>query len=287
MRGDELSEEFDVYVNSHRLHGQRFGSPAAPLVLGVPGLSGTMRNFDFLGEQIGGDRFQVVALDLRGRGQSETTPAGTYGWEQHALDVLAIADALGYGSFAVIGQSMGASVAMKIAELDGARLNAVVLVDVAGRVDRGVGDVIAAAISRLDCVYESVETYLDAVRSDGLIEPWSEYWERAHRYDVHAVEGGFQSRSSPLAVSEDRAYTMTQDPYDRWKHLAMPTLLLRATRELRAGAGYVVPSEDRDRFLDRVRGASVVDVDANHLTINTHPATASAIRDFLTARIAP
>lgn len=55
-----------------------------------------------------------------------------------------VADELGFDRFALIGLSIAASVAMKSAALDGARLNAVVLVDVAGRVDRGVGAPIAA-----------------------------------------------------------------------------------------------------------------------------------------------
>ena len=275
-----VGEEFDVAVRSHRLHAQRFGSPSAPLVVGVHGLSGTMKNFDFVGERLGGGDLQLVALDLRGRGNSETTRPGTYGWENHALDVFAVADALGFERFGMIGQSMGGSVAMKAAELDGSRLNAVVLVDVAGRVDRGVGAVIASVIDRIDEVYDSVDGYLDAVKAQGLVQPWSEYWDRCHRYQLREVDGGVRSRVDLEAVAEDRRYTATQDPYDRWKHLSMPTLLLRATQELLPDAGYVVPADDRDRFLREVRRSAVVEVDANHLTINTNAHAATAIGDF-------
>ena len=86
-----LPEEFDLTVRSHRLHAQRFGDPSAPLVLALPGLSGNMKSFDYIGERIGGDTLQLVALDLRGRGRSEVTPAGTYGWDNHARDALAAA----------------------------------------------------------------------------------------------------------------------------------------------------------------------------------------------------
>jgi uncharacterized protein YcbX len=84
----------------------------------------------------------------------------------------------------------------------------------------------------------------------------------------------------PPAVAEDRMYTATQDPHDRWKYPTMPTLLLRATQELVPGAGYLVPADDRDLFLRTVGRSAVVEVDANHLTINTHRQTSSAIRDF-------
>lgn len=273
-------EELDVTVNGCRLHGQRFGSRAAPLVFGLHGLSGTMRTFDPLGEQIG-DVAALVALDLRGRGRSEATPAGTYGWEQHARDVMAVADVLGAKTFAVVGHSMGASVAMKIAELDAARLRAVVLVDVAGRVDPGVGPVIAAVIERLDRVHASEDAYLDAVRAEGLFDPWDDHWERVHLADLRAVDGGVRSRAHPVALDEDRAYTSTQDPHRRWMHLTMPTLLVRATQELPGAAGHVVPAAERDRFVAAVPHASLVEVDANHLTITAHPEAVAAMCDFL------
>jgi pimeloyl-ACP methyl ester carboxylesterase len=275
------AEELDLGVRTRRLHAQRFGSPTAPLVIALHGLSGTMRIFDVVGEHLGGDARQVVAVDLRGRGRSDTTPPGTYGWHHHALDVFAVADALGFERFSVIGQSMGGSIAMKAAELDGTRLDAVVLVDVAGRVDPGVGPVISSAIDRLDHVYASVDAYVAAEIAHGLVQPWDERWDRLARSQVREVAGGVRARADPGAVAEDRAYTATQDPYDRWRHLTMPTLLLRATRELVPGAGHVVPAADRDRFRREVPRSVVVEIDANHLTIAMHPHTATAVARFL------
>ena len=279
-----IGEEMDIEVRSHRLHGQRFGSPSAPLVVGLHGLSLNMKAFDFVGERLGaGDALQLVALDLRGRGHSATTPPGTYGWDSHALDVLAVADALGFERFSLVGQSMGGSVAMKAAEIDGARLDAVVLVDIAGQVDPGIGPAIAAATAHIDQPYASVESYLDAVKAQGLADPWDEYWDRVYRYQLveEATSTGVRSLVDPGAVAEDRAYTQTQDPYARWRHLTMPTLLVRATRELRPGSGFVVPAGDRDRFLRDVPQGAVVEVDANHLTVNTHGDTPAAIGAFL------
>ncbi len=274
-------KDFDVIVPAGRLRLRRWGAPGSPLVIGLPGLTGNVENFAFLGERVAGDDLQLVAVDLRGRGHSPATPAGSYGWENHARDVVAVADALGVDRFALVGQSMGGSVAMKVAELNALRLRAVVLVDVAGRVDPGVGPVIAATLARLSRVFESPEQFLTEVRASGLIEPWSDYWERAYRYDLHEGDGGVQTRTSIDAVAEDRAYTITQDPYDRWGHLTMPTLLVRATREIRTGAGHVVPLDELNRFARAVPHAEIVEVDANHLTVNTHPDLPTVARPFL------
>ena len=82
-------KEFDLRLPSGRFHAKRFGSPDAPLALCLPGLSANLASFDFICERIAGDQLQAVALDLRGRGNSEVTAAGTYGWDNHARDAFA------------------------------------------------------------------------------------------------------------------------------------------------------------------------------------------------------
>ena len=280
-------EAFDIDVRSCRIRVQRFGSPSAPLVVGLHGLSLNMKAFDFIGERLG-DAVQIVAIDLRGRGRSPGTGPGTYGWENHARDVFALADALGAQEFGIIGQSMGGAIAMKAAELEPNRLSAVVLSDIAGRVDRGAGEAIAASMASMHAEYPSMDAYLDAVQRDGFVDEWNEYWDRCYRYgSVPAHDGiGVRAAVDAVALAEDRAYGATQGAlyvYERWKHLTMPTLLLRATRELRPGIGHVVPADDCRAFLRDVRNGSVVEVDANHVTINTHPVTVAALRQFFEA----
>ena len=75
---------------------RRWGATDAPVVVCVPGLSANLCGFDRLAEQLAGDTLQLVAIDLRGRGRSEVTGAGTYGWRNHARDVLAGATPSGH-----------------------------------------------------------------------------------------------------------------------------------------------------------------------------------------------
>ncbi len=276
-----MSEELDLRLPSGRLHAQRHGSPGAPLVLCLPGISANLRGFDFLGERLGGDDLQVVALDLRGRGRSDVTAPGSYGWENHARDALAAAEALGVERFGVIGQSMGAYVAMRAAALAPGRLERAVLVDACGAPEAGVLAPIRAAFDRLGTVYPSVEAYVELVRRMGTVAPWSPYWERYFRYELEPAGGGVRARTNREAVMEDAVYGATHDPYALWGALDMPVLLLRAARELTPGSGFVVGEADRDRFAREVPGAQVVEVDANHYGINTAEESASAVATFL------
>jgi pimeloyl-ACP methyl ester carboxylesterase len=276
-------QELDVTVRSHRLHGQRFGAPTSPLVIGLHGLTLNMKAFDYLGERLARTH-QLVAIDLRGRGSSPPTGAGTYGWENHALDAFAVADELGFERFSIVGQSMGGAVAMKAAELDPDRLASVVLVDIAGRVDRGAGELIGSVMASVHDEHESVEAYVDAIRAQGLVAEWNEYWDRCYRYGIEHDDGRVRMRVDPVALAEDRAYGAAHGGlyvYERWRHLSMPTLLLRATEELRPGTGHVVPADDCAAFVRDVPHGSIVEVDANHLTINVHPKAVEAVQTFL------
>ena len=283
-----VPNEFDLQVPSGRIHAERFGPEDAPLALCIPGLSANLKSFDFLGERLASGSLQVVAIDLRGRGRSEVTAPGTYGWVNHARDVFAVADALGARRFSLIGQSMGGSVAMACAWLDATRIERIALLDIAGRPDDSALGPIGAAVSRLGAVYPSVDAYVALVRQIGTIEPWSDYWQRYFEYELQPVEGGVASSTDRAAVLEDGAfgsgaYAFGEHAgvYGLWRSLTMPVLLLRASRELLPGLGRIVPEAERDRFLRDVPGSRSVEVDANHYCINTHEDSARAIAEFL------
>lgn len=275
-----VGTEFDLDLPSGRFHAERYGAADAPLVLCIPGLSANLKSFSFLCERIAGDRLQTVVFDLRGRGKSEVTAPGTYGWASHARDVFAAADALGAGRFSIIGHSMGGMVAMSAAAQDAARLERIVLADICGAPDPSSLGPIAMSVSRLGTVYPSTEFYIEAVKKIGLIDPWSEYWDRYFKYELEPVEGGVRSRSDKNAVLEDSAYGADQDPYALWSKLTMPVLLLYAKREMLPGTGHIVSDADHDRFPREVPTATVVDVDGSHYTVATSDASVAAIRRF-------
>ncbi|MDQ3810106.1 MAG: alpha/beta hydrolase, partial [Chloroflexota bacterium] len=273
--------EVDVPIRSGRLHGQRFGSASAPLALCVPGLSANMKSFDFIGERLGGESLQVVALDLRGRGLSTAGSVGSYGWAAHARDVLDLASALGFEQFTLIGHSMGGAVGLQVAAIAAARLQRLVLIDVCGQPDPSTGPLIQSAVDRLGTVVPSLAAYIERVRRVGTVSPWSDYFERYFAYELETVEGGLRSRTSREAVLEDSGEFERNDVYALWRLLTMPVLLVRAARELLPGHGYIVTPADRDRFAREVPGARVVEVDANHYGIITAEATVQSIREFL------
>jgi len=273
----------DLDLKSGRLRAHCFGPRFSPgggkLTICVHGLSANSRSYDFLGPELAEHGRSVVAVDLRGRGFSAVTGLGTYGWNKHARDVLEIATVLGADSFEYVGHSMGAFIGLELARQAAARVERMVLIDAIGIPEAASLIPIAAAVQRLGTIHASADAYVSAVQRLGIITPWSSVWETHYRYDLVPVDGGVKPRTDRAAVFEDMIYGTTQLPATFWPGLTMPTLLARADVPL--GGGFIVSRDDRDDFLRRVSGSRVVDIDANHYAIMTHPRTAAAIRSFL------
>jgi pimeloyl-ACP methyl ester carboxylesterase len=91
-----------------RIHFRDWGDPAAPPLIIVHGLRDHSHSFDDLARGLL-DRFHVFALDLRGHGDSETTPYYAFG--HFVLDLHNLIRALRLARPVLIGHSMGGEVA--------------------------------------------------------------------------------------------------------------------------------------------------------------------------------
>ncbi len=229
-----------------------------------------------------------MAIDLRGRGRSEVTGAGTYGWRNHARDVLGIADAVGAPSFAIVGQSSGAAIAMTCAQLEPSRIERLVLIDLAGSPDQRAAVPVVASVSRLGTVYPSPQAAIALVKQIGIIPGWDEYWDRYFGYELREVNGGVAASTDRGAVLEDLGYGNAMywpDPeapiHALWNAVTMPTLVLRARQEILPGFGFILPAAEAERFVAAVPSARVAEIDANHYTITTNDDSIAAIGAFL------
>ena len=278
-----MAEDFDLELLRGRLHVHQFGQLPEVPVLCIPGLSSNSRVFDALGDYRMERGEGIVAFDLRGRGWSDTSPPGTYGWEHHAQDIFEAADAMGIEQFDLVGHSMGAFVSMTAVSLDrNRRIRRVVLIDGLGIPTQSAIAAIVGALGRLKAAAPTRDAYVEAVRGGGLVTPWNDYWERHYRYDLIDTDGGVRTRTSAEAVNEDAAYGAKHDVRAFWPLMTMPTLLLRSSVPLgSAKDAFIVTREDYDAFLRSAPAAQGKEIAANHYAIALDQASLAAIHDFL------
>lgn len=95
-----------------RIHVRDWGDAAAPPLVIVHGLRDHSHSFDDLARGLL-DRFHVLALDLRGHGDSETTPYYAFG--HFVLDLHNLVRALRLERPILLGHSMGGEIVARVA----------------------------------------------------------------------------------------------------------------------------------------------------------------------------
>src|SRR4029453_7138514 len=101
-----------VTVNGLRLHYLDWSNAGAPPVVCVHGYTSSAQAFNALARQLQ-DRFHVIALNVRGHGESAWSPAGEYQFSDQVGDLTEFVDQLGLEQFTLIGTSMGGIIACR------------------------------------------------------------------------------------------------------------------------------------------------------------------------------
>src|SRR6202051_1925645 len=151
-----------IQLTSGALHMESNGDPLGHLILCVHGLSANCRSFDRFLPVLAEPGHHVVTMDLRGRGRSEITPAGSYGWDSHLY---------GADSFDVMGHSMGGFIGMSLAAQYPRRCSRLVLIDALGVPEPSALVPITKSISRLGRTYQSAPAALSYMQAAGTIAP--------------------------------------------------------------------------------------------------------------------
>lgn len=114
-----------------RVAGLRCGPPGARKVLALHGWLDNAASFVPIAAHL--RDLDLVMVDLPGHGHSDHLPAGSPYTAPYAItQVLAIADALGWDRFSLLGHSMGGGIASLVAAVAPARIHALVAIEALG-----------------------------------------------------------------------------------------------------------------------------------------------------------
>jgi pimeloyl-ACP methyl ester carboxylesterase len=136
---------FFVVRDGLRLHYRDYpGASGKPPLLCLHGLTRNSRDFAGLAERYS-PRFRVLALDFRGRGESQNDPLpARYNPLTYAGDVIELLDRLGISQAVFVGTSLGGLVTMTIAAMAPQRIAATILNDVGPDLDAsGIGRILS------------------------------------------------------------------------------------------------------------------------------------------------
>lgn len=256
------------------------GDPANPPVILLHGGGQTRYSWGRAAREMVQAGFHVIALDLRGHGDSGWAPDGDYSSDAFVTDLRAVIDTLDQPP-ALVGASLGGAISlMCIGECERQLASALVLVDVVPRMAQSgmqhIGEFMRGNLDGFANLQEAADTvarYLPGrprpSSPDGLLknlrlkEDGRYYWHWDPQFQL--------SKSRP----------QTQDFFDRLERAAayvtVPTLLVRGKQS------DLVTPEGAQQLLELIPHAQFVDVEgAGHMVAgDKNDVFNSAIEDFL------
>jgi len=128
-----------ITVNGLRIHYLEWGSADKPPLIMLHGIGRVARTFDHIAPHFA-SRYRVLAVDMRGHGDSAWDPKGAYLVEDYVKDIEAIAQQLRLKNIVIWGNSTGGRVAQVFAGLHPELVSGVIAEDVGPERPREIAD---------------------------------------------------------------------------------------------------------------------------------------------------
>ena len=157
--------EGHVDAGGLRLHYLEWGDRSRPHVLLVHGWDGTAHYWDLVAPALA-DRYHLIALSLRGRGQSDADPTGEYRFADHARDIREATRSFGLDRMIFVGASLGGMIGLPYVAEHSDQVERLVLVDIGAQLG---GD-------RPSTYYAGMLDAPSEFASASAVEQWLRQW---------------------------------------------------------------------------------------------------------------
>lgn len=275
-----------VQLPGMRLHYVDYGG-AGETVVALHGLVQNARVFDAIAPVLV-PHMHLLALDLRGRGESDWAPPDSYRWNFYLRDLRGFFDALGLSRLALIGTSMGGTLAMLYAMAHPGEVTRLVMNDTSLNTNRAGVVRAAQRVGRAPAEFADLSAAvawfleerdgLDQLDEEARLAWVSHYFEPA-------VSGGMRFKCDPAIFRRAALIPPHLGPGVPWSHraavwdqvkrLKMPMLILRGANS------DVVLRESAERMADLLSATSWAEVPgAGHAPTLYEPEAQLALRQF-------
>ena len=285
----------DVAVDGGQLATYRLGAARAdaPAVLAIHGITSTSRTWLATARALN-DRVALIAVDLRGRGASSALPPPV-GLDPHARDMLAVLDAAGLQRAVVVGHSLGAYIAARLAVRHPERVAALVLVDggltiresVGAEPARFVEEFLGPTFERLQMTFDSLAAYQAWWAAHPAVVNADVSRADLDAYAAHDLAGEpprMRSSITPEVVRDDGLDLFGEPDAPR---LTVPAVFLCAPRGMVDDPHPMQPLADVEAWAagDPQRRRAVLVPDTNHYTIAWSAHGARAVADAIAGAV--
>ena len=267
------------------LTGDCYGDPSHPPALLLHGGGQTRHSWSGTARSLAASGWHAITIDLRGHGESDWDPEGTYHHEGFRDDVISVARGLGEPPV-LIGASLGGiSSLLAIHEAGNDLARALVLVDIATRMEASGTARIMEFMQGGQDGFESLEAVADAVAAYNPHRPRPKDISGLEKNLRLGDDGRYRWHWDPdfLQVDPDKSDQFVTPHLldDAAASLTLPTLLVRGKQS------DLLSEEGAKVFLAQVPHADFADVSgAGHMVAgDRNDLFSQAVLEFLERRL--
>jgi len=255
-------------INDIRIHFLKWGNPNNPSILLLHGFAQSAHSFDFVSLCLA-DQFHVLVPDLRGHGDSEWAMDEDYSREIMLKDLKSFIDVTGCKPVIIIGLSLGGTIGYKFAADNPSIVNALVIVDVAPRVEHSGVKRVRNFVEIKD-YFDSIDEMVAAVRTFRPDRTKEQVLGSITRNAKQHSDGRWSWKYDPVLRHQTSRYRQTEkDVSEGWKTLesvTCPTLFVRGSES------DIVTPQTAQELVRRMQNASQVTIkNAGHLVTTDNP----------------
>ena len=256
-----------VTCNGMNFHYLDWGNEGAPVMLLLHGLRGHCHSWQDVAARFCVD-YHVMALDQRGRGETDWAPRGDYSTDAFVADIEEFCYTVGIERLTLIGHSMGGRNSMAFAGRNAAMLEKLVIVDIGPEIDSAGSARITREVVEVPEEFDSFEAAFQHVNAQNRFasEP---VMRRRLKYQTRELPNGKIGWRYDPEIREQRRNGTGATPPDLWAPLSnvtCPTLIIRGSDTDTLGLGVA------ERMVEILADGELVHVDnAAHMVFEDNP----------------
>jgi len=255
-----------INTNNIKLHFLEFAGEQPTLLL-MHGLTANAHAFDGLIAAGLSPTFNVLSVDLRGRGESDAPETG-YTMKEHAADIIGLMDALHIDKTILAGHSFGGFLALYLAKFFQARVDKLILMDAAANMHPNTREMLGPALGRLGQQFSSFDTYLKKVKAAPYLTFWDTQMESYYRADIKEnTDGKVSCIPQPAHMMEAVMKGSLGEPWTEYLvSVEHPAILINAPGVYNMEAA-LLPEENAMETVEMMKNCIYAKVPGNHQTM--------------------
>ena len=236
-----------LIANGLRIHYLDWGGAGKPPLIMLHGIARIAHTFDQLAPKFA-DRYRVIAVDMRGHGDSDWNPDGAYLVEDYVKDLEELVRQLGFRGITLLGNSTGGRVVQVFAGLHPDLVSALIVEDVGPERPRSIADNFARQVQEEANGWSSEDELLAELtrRNPGI---------STDQLRAYAQYGTKRRADGRLVWKRDPALAKGFVETELWQYVRRIT---SPTIYVIGGRSAIVPAETQEQLKKVIKGVTIV-----------------------------